>query len=432
MSGSAFLQLKNNMSYLFSSESVSEGHPDKVSDQISDALLDQFLAYDDAAHCAIETFVTTGQVVIMGEVTSEAYIDLQTIARKTIKKIGYTKAEYQFDGDSCGILSAIHEQSADINRGVSREEAENQGAGDQGMMFGYACNETENYMPVSLDLAHLIMTTLADIRKEGKEMTYLRPDAKSQVTVEYSDDNIPQRIDTIVVSTQHDEFDTDDNRMLERIKQDVLNILMPRVKAQIHSEKVLALFGDDIKYYVNPTGKFVIGGPHGDTGLTGRKIIVDTYGGKGAHGGGAFSGKDPSKVDRSAAYAARYIAKNMVAAGVADEVLVQLAYAIGVAQPVSVYVNTYGRNHVAMTDGEIAQKVKQMFDLRPKAIERKFKLRQPMYLETAAYGHMGRKNETVTKTFTSHYHETRTVEVELFTWEKLDSVDAIRKAFNLK
>lgn len=432
MSGSAFLQVKNNMSYLFSSESVSEGHPDKVSDQISDALLDQFLAYDDTAHCAIETFVTTGQVVIMGEVTSEAYIDLQTIARKTIKKIGYTKAEYQFDGDSCGILSAIHEQSADINRGVSREEAENQGAGDQGMMFGYACNETENYMPVSLDLAHLIMTTLADIRKEGKEMTYLRPDAKSQVTVEYSDNNIPQRIDTIVVSTQHDEFDSDDNRMLERIKQDVLNILMPRVKAQIHSEKVLALFGDDIKYYVNPTGKFVIGGPHGDTGLTGRKIIVDTYGGKGAHGGGAFSGKDPSKVDRSAAYAARYIAKNMVAAGVADEVLVQLAYAIGVAQPVSVYVNTYGRSHVAMTDGEIAQKVKQMFDLRPKAIERKFKLRQPMYLETAAYGHMGRKNETVTKTFTSHYHETRTVEVELFTWEKLDSVDAIRKAFNLK
>ena len=420
------------MSYLFSSESVSEGHPDKVSDQISDALLDQFLAYDDTAHCAIETFVTTGQVVIMGEITSEAYIDLQTIARNTIKKIGYTKAEYQFDGDSCGILSAIHEQSADINRGVSREEAENQGAGDQGMMFGYACNETENYMPVSLDLAHLIMTTLADIRKEGKEMTYLRPDAKSQVTVEYSDNNIPQRIDTIVVSTQHDEFDTDDNRMLERIKQDVLNILMPRVKAQIHSEKVLALFGDDIKYYVNPTGKFVIGGPHGDTGLTGRKIIVDTYGGKGAHGGGAFSGKDPSKVDRSAAYAARYIAKNMVAAGVADEVLVQLAYAIGVAQPVSVYVNTYGRSHVAMTDGEIAQKVKQMFDLRPKAIERKFKLRQPMYLETAAYGHMGRKNETVTKTFTSHYHETRTVEVELFTWEKLDSVDAIRKAFNLK
>ncbi len=420
------------MSYLFSSESVSEGHPDKVSDQISDALLDQFLAYDDTSHCAIETFVTTGQVVIMGEVTSEAYIDLQTITRKTIKKIGYTKAEYQFDGNSCGILSAIHEQSADINRGVNREEEDNQGAGDQGMMFGYACNETENYMPVSLDLAHLIMATLADIRKEGKEMTYLRPDAKSQVTIEYSDDNIPQRIDTIVVSTQHDEFDSDDNRMLERIKNDVINILMPRVKAQIHSEKVLALFGPDIKYYVNPTGKFVIGGPHGDTGLTGRKIIVDTYGGKGAHGGGAFSGKDPSKVDRSAAYAARYIAKNMVAAGVADEILVQLAYAIGVAQPVSVYVNTYGRSHVAMSDGEIAQKVKEMFDLRPKAIERKFKLRQPMYLETAAYGHMGRKNETVTKTFTSHYHETRTVEVELFTWEKLDSVDTIRKAFNIK
>ena len=420
------------MSYLFSSESVSEGHPDKVSDQISDALLDQFLAYDDKAHCAIETFVTTGQVVIMGEVTSEAYIDLQAIARKTIKNIGYTKAEYQFDGNSCGILSAIHEQSADINRGVSREEEDNQGAGDQGMMFGYACNETENYMPVSLDLAHLIMTTLADIRKEGKEMTYLRPDSKSQVTVEYSDDNVPQRIDTIVVSTQHDEFDDDDDRMLARIKEDVLNILMPRVKAQIHSEKVLALFGDDIKYYVNPTGKFVIGGPHGDTGLTGRKIIVDTYGGKGGHGGGAFSGKDSSKVDRSAAYAARYIAKNMVAAGVADEMLVQLAYAIGVAEPVSVYVNTYGRSHVAMSDGEIAAKIKEMFDLRPKAIERKFKLRQPMYLETAAYGHMGRKNEVVTKTFTSHYHETRTIDVELFTWEKLDSVDNIRKVFDLK
>ena len=395
-------------------------------------MLDQFLAYDDKAHCAIETFVTTGQVVIMGEVTSEAYIDLQAIARKTIKNIGYTKAEYQFDGNSCGILSAIHEQSADINRGVSREEEDNQGAGDQGMMFGYACNETENYMPVSLDLAHLIMTTLADIRKEGKEMTYLRPDSKSQVTVEYSDDNVPQRIDTIVVSTQHDEFDDDDDRMLARIKEDVLHILMPRVKAQIHSEKVLALFGDDIKYYVNPTGKFVIGGPHGDTGLTGRKIIVDTYGGKGGHGGGAFSGKDSSKVDRSAAYAARYIAKNMVAAGVADEMLVQLAYAIGVAEPVSVYVNTYGRSHVAMSDGEIAAKIKEMFDLRPKAIERKFKLRQPMYLETAAYGHMGRKNEVVTKTFTSHYHETRTIDVELFTWEKLDSVDNIRKAFDLK
>lgn len=420
------------MSYLFSSESVSEGHPDKVADQISDALLDQFLAYDEGAHCAIESFVTTGQVVIMGEVRSEAYIDLQTIARRTIKKIGYTKSEYQFDADSCGILTAIHEQSNDINRGVSREEDDEQGAGDQGMMFGYATNETENYMPVSLDLAQLIMRTLADIRREGKVMTYLRPDSKSQVTVQYSDEGVPERIDTIVVSTQHDEFDDDDDLMLARIKEDVLHILMPRVKAQIHSEKVLALFGDDIKYYVNPTGKFVIGGPHGDTGLTGRKIIVDTYGGKGGHGGGAFSGKDSSKVDRSAAYAARYIAKNMVAAGVADEMLVQLAYAIGVAEPVSVYVNTYGRSHVAMSDGEIAAKIKEMFDLRPKAIERKFKLRQPMYLETAAYGHMGRKNEVVTKTFTSHYHETRTIDVELFTWEKLDSVDNIRKAFDLK
>ena len=419
------------MSYLFSSESVSEGHPDKVSDQISDALLDQFLAYDDKAHCAIETFVTTGQVVIMGEVTSEAYIDLQAIARKTIKNIGYTKAEYQFDGNSCGILSAIHEQSADINRGVSREEEDNQGAGDQGMMFGYACNETENYMPVSLDLAHLIMTTLADIRKEGKEMTYLRPDSKSQVTVEYSDDNVPQRIDTIVVSTQHDEFDDDDDRMLARIKEDVLHILMPRVKAQIHSEKVLALFGDDIKYYVNPTGKFVIGGPHGDTGLTGRKIIVDTYGGKGGHGGGAFSGKDSSKVDRSAAYAARYIAKNMVAAGVSDEILVQISYAIGVAKPMNIYVNTYGKSNVKMSDGEIAAKIEQLFDLRPKSIERELKLRQPMYSETAAYGHMGRQPETVTKTFTSHYHETKTIDVELFTWEKLDAVNKIKKCFNL-
>ena len=419
------------MAYLFSSESVSEGHPDKVADQISDALLDQFLAYDSTARCAIETFVTTGQVVIMGEVRSEAYIDLQTIARKTIKRIGYTKAEYQFDGDSCGILSAIHEQSADINRGVDNGDEDNQGAGDQGMMFGYACTETESYMPVSLDLAHLIMDTLADIRREGKEMTYLRPDSKSQVTVEYSDDNVPQRIDTIVVSTQHDEFDTDDDRMLARIKEDVLHILMPRVKARIHSEKVLALFGDDIKYYVNPTGKFVIGGPHGDTGLTGRKIIVDTYGGKGAHGGGAFSGKDSSKVDRSAAYAARHIAKNMVAAGVADEMLVQLAYAIGVAEPVSVYVNTYGRSHVAMTDGEIADRIKAMFDLRPKAIERRLKLRQPMFLETAAYGHMGREPQWVKKTYTSLYHETKTIDVELFTWEKLDYVERIKKAFAL-
>lgn len=420
------------MSYLFSSESVSEGHPDKVADQISDALLDQFLAYDEQAHCAIETFVTTGQVVIMGEVRSEAYIDLQTVARKTIKRIGYTKSEYQFDGDSCGILTAIHEQSDDINRGVSREDDEEQGAGDQGMMFGYATNETENYMPVALDLAQLIMRTLADIRKEGKEMTYLRPDSKSQVTVEYSDDGVPQRIDTIVVSTQHDPFDEDDERMLATIESDVKNILMPRVKAQIQSEKVLALFGDDIKYYVNPTGKFVIGGPHGDTGLTGRKIIVDTYGGKGAHGGGAFSGKDSSKVDRSAAYAARYIAKNMVAAGVADEMLVQISYAIGVARPVSIYVNTYGRNHVNMTDGEIAAAIGRMFDLRPKAIERTLKLRQPMFLETAAYGHMGRKNEVVEKTFTSHYHPTRTVKVELFTWEKLDKVDMIKETFGLK
>ena len=418
------------MSYLVSSESVSEGHPDKVSDQISDALLDQFLAYDNQAHCAIESFVTTGQVVIMGEVRSEAYVDLPTIARNTIKKIGYTKSEYQFDGDSCGILSAIHEQSDDINRGVSREDEDNQGAGDQGMMFGYACNETENLMPVSLDLAHLIMRVLADIRKEGKVMTYLRPDSKSQVTIEYSDDNIPQRIDTIVVSTQHDEFDSVDDRMLAKIKDDVINILMPRVKA-LCDDKVLSLFNDDIKYFVNPTGKFVIGGPHGDTGLTGRKIIVDTYGGKGAHGGGAFSGKDPSKVDRSAAYAARYIAKNMVAAGVADEMLVQLAYAIGVAEPVSIYVNTYGRSNVKMSDGDIAKKIGEMFDLRPKAIERKLKLRQPMYLETAAYGHMGRKNEIVKKTFTSRYHETKTMDVELFTWEKLDQVEIIKKAFNL-
>lgn len=419
------------MNYLFSSESVSEGHPDKVADQISDALVDQFLAYDDRAHCAIESFVTTGQVVIMGEVRSEAYIDLQTIARKTINQIGYNKSDYQFDGNSCGVLTAIHEQSDDINRGVSREKEEDQGAGDQGMMFGYATNETENYMPVTLDLAQLIMRVLADIRKEGKQMTYLRPDSKSQVTVEYSEEGIPQRIDTIVVSTQHDEFDSDDERMLAKIKDDVLNILMPRVKAEIHSEKVLALFGDDIKYFVNPTGKFVIGGPHGDTGLTGRKIIVDTYGGKGAHGGGAFSGKDPSKVDRSAAYAARYIAKNMVAAGVADEMLVQVSYAIGVAKPVNIYVNTYGRSRVQMSDGEIAQKIEKLFDLRPKAIERTLKLRQPIYRETAAYGHMGRKCEVVEKTFTSRYHETKVMKVELFTWEKLDRVDDIRKEFGI-
>ncbi len=417
------------MSYLFSSESVSEGHPDKVADQISDAILDQFLAYDDKARVAVETLVTTGQVVIAGEVRSSEYIDLQTIARRTIKKIGYTKSEYQFDGDSCGILNAIHEQSDDINRGVDNGTEDNQGAGDQGMMFGYACNETENYMPVTLDLAHLIMKTLTDIRKEGKVMTYLRPDSKSQVTVEYSDEGVPQRITTIVVSTQHDEFDNDDERMLARIKEDVKQILIPRVKEQIHSEKVLALFNDDIDYMVNPTGKFVIGGPNGDTGLTGRKIIVDTYGGKGAHGGGAFSGKDSSKVDRSAAYMARHIAKNMVAAGVADEMLVQIAYAIGEARPVSVYVNTYGKGHTGLSDGEIAARISTMFDLRPKAIERELKLRQPMYLETAAYGHMGRKNEVVTKTFTSRYHEKKTIDVELFTWEKLDKTDKIREAF---
>ena len=418
------------MAYLFTSESVSEGHPDKVADQISDAILDQFLASDENARCAVESFVTTGQVVIMGEVRSEAYIDLQTMARRTINKIGYTKSEYQFDGNSCGILTAIHEQSADINRGVDRANEEEQGAGDQGMMFGYATNETDTYMPVSLHLAHLLMQELAEIRREGKEMTYLRPDSKSQVTVEYSDEGIPQRIDTIVVSTQHDEFDSDDERMLAKIKADVINILIPRVKAKCEA-KILALFNDEIVFHVNPTGKFVIGGPHGDTGLTGRKIIVDTYGGKGAHGGGAFSGKDSSKVDRSAAYAARWIAKNMVAAGVADEMLVQVSYAIGVAEPVSIYVNTYGRSKVGMSDGEIALKIKELFDLRPKAIERQLKLRQPMYLETAAYGHMGRKNEIVEKTFTSNYHETKTIPVELFTWEKLDCIDTIRKAFQL-
>ena len=418
------------MSYLFSSESVSEGHPDKVADQISDAILDQFLAYDPHARVACESFVTTGQVVLMGEVRSEVYIDLQTIARNTIKKIGYTKAEYQFDGNSCGILTAIHEQSEDINRGVDNGDEDEQGAGDQGMMFGYATNETESLMPVSLDLAHLIMRTLAEIRKEGKVMTYLRPDAKSQVTVQYSDNGIPERIDTIVVSTQHDEF-ADDRAMLQTIHNDVVNILIPRVKSKIRSHKVLALFGDDIKYYVNPTGKFVIGGPHGDTGLTGRKIIVDTYGGKGAHGGGAFSGKDSSKVDRSAAYAARHIAKNMVAAGVADEMLVQVSYAIGVAKPMNIYVNTYGRSHVQMTDGEIAKKIEQLFDLRPKAIERTLKLRQPIFLETAAYGHMGREPQVVKKTFTSRYHETKTIDVELFTWEKLDRVDDIKREFGI-
>lgn len=419
------------MRHLFTSESVSEGHPDKISDQISDALLDYFLAYDSNAHCAIETFVTTGQVVIMGEVRSSTYIDLQKVARETINKAGYTKAEYQFDGDSCGILTAIHEQSDDINRGVSNKDTDEQGAGDQGMMFGYATNETENYMPVSLDLAHLIMRTLSDIRKEGKEMTYLRPDAKSQVTIEYTENKKPLRIDTIVVSTQHDDFDVDDKKMLDKIKNEVINILMPRVISQCDS-KTQKLFNSNIKYLVNPTGKFVIGGPHGDTGLTGRKIIVDTYGGRGAHGGGAFSGKDPSKVDRSAAYMARYIAKNMVAAGVADEILVQLAYAIGVAVPVSVSVDTYGHNNVGMSDGEIAQKIFEIFDLRPKAIERQLKLNQPMYTETAAYGHMGQKNEVVNKTFTSRYHGTKNIQVELFTWEKLDMVDTIKDSFRIK
>jgi len=418
------------MRHLFTSESVSVGHPDKVSDQISDALLDHFLAYDSKAHCAIETFVTTGQVVIMGEVRSNTYIDFQNVAREVINKAGYTKAEYQFDGDSCGILTAIHEQSDDINRGVSNKDTDEQGAGDQGMMFGYATNETENYMPVSLDLAHLIMRILSDIRKEGKEMTYLRPDAKSQVTIEYTEDKRPLRIDTIVVSTQHDDFDKDDKKMLDKIKNDVINILMPRVISQCGS-KIQKLFNSNIKYLVNPTGKFVIGGPHGDTGLTGRKIIVDTYGGRGAHGGGAFSGKDPSKVDRSAAYMARYIAKNMVAAGVADEILVQLAYAIGVAAPISISVDTYGHNYVGMSDGEIAQKIFEMFDLRPKAIERQLKLNQPMYTETAAYGHMGRKNEVVNKTFRSRYHGTKNMKVELFTWEKLDRVEKIKNLFGL-
>ena len=416
---------------LFTSESVSEGHPDKVCDQISDAILDATLAGDPDSHVACEVFATNEYILIGGEITSKFHPDYEKIARKVLRDIGYTSAEKGIGCDSCKIDVKVQEQSPDINMGVSRGSLLEMGAGDQGMMFGYATNETESLMPVSLDLAHLIMRTLADIRKEGKLMTYLRPDAKSQVTVQYSDDGIPERIDTIVVSTQHDEFDTDDERMLQQIKADVIGILIPRVKEQIHSEKVLRLFGDDIKYYVNPTGKFVIGGPHGDTGLTGRKIIVDTYGGKGAHGGGAFSGKDSSKVDRSAAYAARYIAKNMVAAGVSDELLVQISYAIGVAEPMNIYVNTYGRKHVNMTDGEIAERISQLFDLRPKAIERTLKLRQPMYLETAAYGHMGRKNETVQKTFTSRYHETKTIDVELFTWEKLDRVADIKAAFGL-
>lgn len=417
--------------YLFTSESVSEGHPDKVADQISDAVLDKILAFDPQAKVACETLVTTGQVVLAGEIKTTAYVDLQRIAREVINRIGYTKSEYMFEGNSCGVFSAIHEQSSDINRGVERENRENQGAGDQGMMFGYATNETENYMPLSLDLSHRLLKELAAIRREGKVMTYLRPDSKSQVTIQYDENNVPVRIDTIVVSTQHDEFASDE-AMQQQIRKDVIDILIPRVKATIHNPEILALFNDDITYHVNPTGKFVIGGPHGDTGLTGRKIIVDTYGGKGAHGGGAFSGKDPSKVDRSAAYAARHIAKNMVAAGVADEMLVQLSYAIGVAEPVSIYVQTCGRKHVAMSDGEIAQKIAQIFDLRPYAIEQRLKLRNPIYEETAAYGHMGREPRVVTKTFESKYNNgNKTVQVELFTWEKLDYVNQIKQAFNL-
>ena len=428
------------MAYLFTSESVSEGHPDKVADQISDAVLDQLLAGDPNSKVACETLVTTGQVVVAGEVKSEAYVDIQDVVRRTIARIGYTKAAYKFEAESCGILTAIHEQSADINRGVDRTEPQEQGAGDQGMMFGYACNETDSYMPLPLALAHELLSVLAEIRREGKEMTYLRPDSKSQVTIEYDDEGRAQRIDTIVVSTQHDEFITDpanpaaaDAAMCERIASDVKEILIPRLlRERVNTPEVLRLFDNpNIKYYVNPTGKFVIGGPHGDTGLTGRKIIVDTYGGRGAHGGGAFSGKDPSKVDRSAAYAARHIAKNMVAAGVADEMLVQLSYAIGVAEPVSVYVNTYGRSHVALSDGEIAEKVKQIFTLTPHAIEQRLKLRRPIYEETASYGHVGREPQTVTKTFSAPGVPDKTVEVELFTWEKLDYVEQVKAAFGL-
>jgi S-adenosylmethionine synthetase len=418
------------MSYLFTSESVSEGHPDKVSDQISDALLDEFLAFDSNSKVAIETLVTTGQVVVAGEVKSKTYVDVQEVTRRVINKIGYTKGAYRFEGDSCGVLVAIHEQSPDINRGVEKTDKNEQGAGDQGMMFGYACKDTDNYMPLALELSHELLKELAVIRREEKVMTYLRPDSKSQVTIQYSDDNNPEKVHTIVVSTQHDEFDADEP-MLAKIREDVINILIPRVKAKL-PERVQQLFGDDIIYHVNPTGKFVIGGPHGDTGLTGRKIIVDTYGGRGAHGGGAFSGKDPSKVDRSAAYAARHIAKNLVAAGVADEILVQLAYAIGVARPVGVFVNTYGRKNVSFTDGEIAQKIQEIFDLRPAAIENRLKLRNPIYLETAAYGHLGRQPETVVKKYESPYESEPAVkEVELFTWEKLDSVEDIKKAFGI-
>jgi S-adenosylmethionine synthetase len=417
------------MAYLFTSESVSEGHPDKVADQISDALIDNFLAFDSDSKVACETLVTTGQVVLAGEVKSNIYLDVQKITRGVISKIGYTKSEYMFDANSCGVLSAIHEQSDDINRGVDRDTKEDQGAGDQGMMFGYATKETANYMPLALDLSHKILQVLADLRREGNDIKYLRPDSKAQVTIEYSDDNIPQRIDAIVVSTQHDDFDEDET-MLAKIREDIKNILIPRVKVQV-SESVQALFNSDIKYHINPTGKFVIGGPHGDTGLTGRKIIVDTYGGKGAHGGGAFSGKDPSKVDRSAAYATRHIAKNMVAAGLCDEVLVQVSYAIGVVEPMGIFIDTYGTAKVDMTDGEIAAKIGEIFDMRPSAIETRLKLRQPMYIETAAYGHMGRTNETVTKTFIAPDGSKKDVEVELFTWEKLDFTDKVKAAFNL-
>ncbi len=417
------------MPYLFTSESVSEGHPDKIADQISDALIDNFLAFDPSSKVACETLVTTGQVVLAGEVKSEVYLDVQKIAREVINKIGYTKSEYMFEGNSCGVLSAIHEQSADINQGVERKNPEEQGAGDQGMMFGYATNETDNYMPLALDLSHRILLELAELRRENKDMPYLRPDSKSQVTIEYSDDNVPQRIDAIVVSTQHDDFD-EEATMLAKIKADIINILIPRVKAKL-KPSLQKLFTDQITYHINPTGKFVIGGPHGDTGLTGRKIIVDTYGGKGAHGGGAFSGKDPSKVDRSAAYATRHIAKNLVAAGVADEILVQVSYAIGVAKPMGIYINTYGTAKVNLSDGEIAKKVEAIFDMRPYAIEQRLKLRTPIYLETAAYGHMGRESVVVEKTFTSPYRSAITQKVELFTWEKLDYLEKVKKEFGI-
>lgn len=417
------------MAYLFTSESVSEGHPDKVADQISDALLDNFLAFDPKSKVACETLVTTGQVVLAGEVKSKTYLDVQTIARDVINKIGYTKGEYKFSGDSCGVISLIHEQSPDINQGVDRKKREKQGAGDQGMMFGYATRETENYMPLALEISHKLMIELAALRRENKEITYLRPDSKSQVTIEYSNDNVPQRIVAIVVSTQHDEFD-EEEKMREKIEKDIKEILIPRVKKQL-PEYVQKLFNDKINYHINPTGKFVIGGPHGDSGLTGRKIIVDTYGGKGAHGGGAFSGKDPSKVDRSAAYACRHIAKNLVAAGVADEVLIQVSYAIGVVEPTSIFINTYNSANVDLSDGEIAKKVSKIFDMRPAAIEKRLALRNPIYSETAAYGHMGRTPEKITKTFESPYNGKIEKEVELFTWEKLDYVEKVRKAFGI-